>query len=100
MGLSCQAGCGWRPTSPLTPQPPLPRGEGEPEPVMRAYAEATLFAQSLPASGRVAEGREGSVRQPQPHPRPLSYEERGARAFLLIAAITRPAARWSCSAQW
>src|SRR5690348_16793199 len=36
-----------------------------------------MVALALPASGRVAEGREGSVRQPQPHPHPLSYEERG-----------------------
>src|SRR5690348_11704302 len=36
-----------------------------------------MVARALPASGRVAEGREGSVRQPQPHPHPLSYEERG-----------------------
>ena len=51
----------------LTPQPPLPRGEGEPEQA-REPPFVTLFALAFPASGRVAErskGQEGSVRQPR-----------------------------------
>ena len=35
----------------LTPQPPLPQGEGEPE---HASAEATLFADALPYQGRAS----------------------------------------------
>ena len=46
----------------LTPRPPLPRGEGEPEPPEPPELSPSggIVDQALPAPGRVAEGREGS----------------------------------------
>jgi len=50
-----------------------------------------MVALALPFEGRVAEGRVRSVAKGEPHPQPLSYEERGARNVRLrvVLAIAR-----------
>ena len=63
----------------LTPSPPLPRGEGEPELELHPSPFATLVALALPAAGRVAEGRERVLVAPDLTPQPPLPQERGSQ---------------------
>ena len=77
----------------LTPRPPLPRGEEEPESESELYSlpSGRLVTLALPASGRVAEGRE-RVWGPQTSPPvPLSHRRGGARQHQRLR-IREPAA--------
>ena len=68
-----------RPPPATSPPNPLSYKERGARAGMRGYAGATLFAQALPSQGRVAEGREGSLRPPATSPPARDDHHEGRR---------------------